>query len=130
MQEQLRQGADFAALAREQSLDRTSAAKGGDMGFWQEEEAQHSGFVAELFRLQVGQVSEPYRNSQGTYHLIEAAEERYVSFASQKKMLRQALEKAAKKRSLGQILSRSENALWFFSRCTGIGRIATAGAIS
>ena len=55
VQEQLQQGADFAILAREQSLDRTSAAKGGDMGFWQEEEAQHSGFVAELFRLQVGQ---------------------------------------------------------------------------
>ena len=97
VQEQLRQGADFAVLAREQSLDRTSAAKGGDMGFWQEEEAQHSGFVAELFRLQVGQVSEPYLNSQGTYHLIRADEEHYVSFASQKKMLRQTLEKQQKK---------------------------------
>ena len=97
VQEQLRQGANFAVLAREQSLDRTSAATGGDMGFWQEEEAQHSGFVAELFRLQVGQVSEPYRNSQGTYHLIRADEERYVSFASQKKMMRQALEKQKKK---------------------------------
>ena len=97
VQEQLRQGADFAVLAREQSLDHTSAAKGGDMGFWQEEEAQHSGFVAELFRLQVGQVSEPYRNPQGTYHLIRANEERYVSFERQKKMLRQALEKQQKK---------------------------------
>jgi parvulin-like peptidyl-prolyl isomerase len=97
VQERLRQGADFAVLAREQSLDRTSAPKGGDMGFWQEEEAQHSGFVAELFRLQVGQVSEPYRNSQGTYHLIKAAEERYVSFERQKKTLRQALEKQQKK---------------------------------
>ena len=97
VQEQLRQGADFAILAREQSLDRTSAVKGGDTGFWQEEEAQHSGFVAELFRLQIGQVSEPYRNLQGTYHLIRADEERYVSFESQKKMLRQALEKQRKK---------------------------------
>ena len=97
IQEQLRQGADFAVLAREQSLDRTSAPKGGDMGFWQEEEAQHSGFVAELFRLPIGQVSEPYRNSQGTYHLIRADAERYVSFASQKKMLRQTLEKQQKK---------------------------------
>ncbi len=97
VQEQLRQGADFAELAHEHSLDRTSAAKGGDMGFWQEEEAQHSGFVAELFRLQVGQVSEPYRNSQGTYHLIRADEEHYVSFDRQKKMLRQALEKQQKK---------------------------------
>jgi len=97
VQEQLRQGADFAVLAREQSLDRTSAAKGGDMGFWQEEEAQHSGFVAELFRLRVGQVSEPYRNSQGTYHLIRADEERYVTFESQKKTLRQTLEKQQKK---------------------------------
>ena len=93
VQEQLRQGADFVVLAREQSLDRTSATKGGDMGFWQEEEAQHSGFVAELFHLQVGQVSEPYRNSQGTYHLIKADEERYVSFERQKKMLRQTLGK-------------------------------------
>ena len=97
VQEQLRQGADFAELARQRSLDRTSAAKDGDMGFWQEEEAQHSGFVAELFRLQVGQVSEPYRNSQGTYHLIRADEERYVSFERQKKMLRQALERQQKK---------------------------------
>ncbi len=97
VQEQLRQGADFTVLAHEQSLDRTSATKGGDMGFWQEEEAQHSGFVAELFRLQVGQVSEPYRNLQGTYHLIRADEERYVNFARQKKMLRQVLEKQQKK---------------------------------
>ena len=100
LQEQLRQGADFAVLARAQSLDRTSAAKSGDMGFWQEEEARHSGFVAELFRLQVGQVSEPYRNSQGTYHLIRADEERYVTFGSQKKTLRQR-RKSRKKKSVG-----------------------------
>ena len=97
VQEQLRQGADFAALAREQSLDRSSAAEGGDMGFWQEEEAQHSGFVAELFRLQVGQVSEPYLNPQGTYHLIRADEERSVGFERQKRTLRQTLEKQQKK---------------------------------
>ena len=97
VQARLRQGADFAALAREQSLDRPSAAKGGDMGFWQEEEAQHSGFVAELFRLQVGQVSEPYLNPQGTYHLIRADEERSVRFERQQKMLRQTLKKQQKK---------------------------------
>ncbi len=97
VQEQLWHGADFAVLARKQSLDRTSATKGGDLGFWQEEEVQHSGFVAELFRLQVGQVSEPYRNSQGTYHLIRADQERYVSFERQKKMLRQVLENQQKK---------------------------------
>ena len=97
VQARLRQGADFAALACEQSLDRPSAAKGGDMGFWQEEEAQHSGFVAELFRLQVGQVSEPYLNPQGTYHLIRADEERSVRFERQQKMLRQTLKKQQKK---------------------------------
>ena len=97
VQEQLWHGADFAVLARKQSLDCTSATKGGDLGFWQEEEVQHSGFVAELFRLQVGQVSEPYRNSQGTYHLIRADQERYVSFERQKKMLRQVLENQQKK---------------------------------
>ena len=113
MQEQLRQGADFAVLAREHSLDRTSAAKGGDTGFWQEEEAQHSGFVAELFRLPIGQVSEPYRNSQGTYHLIRADEERYVSFASQQKMLRQALEKQQKKEHWSNYLANQKTHFGF-----------------
>ena len=129
MQEQLRQGADFAVLAREHSLDRTSAAKGGDTGFWQEEEAQHSGFVAELFRLPIGQVSEPYRNSQGTYHLIRADEERYVSFRESTENAAPSTGKAAEKRALVQLFSQPENAPWFLSRCTDIGRFATAGTI-
>ena len=130
VQEQLRQGANFAVLAREQSLDRTSAATGGDMGFWQEEEAQHSGFVAELFRLQVGQVSEPYRNSQGTYHLIRADEERYVSFASQKKMLRQALEKQKKKDRWSKYLADQKTHFGFSVDAQALGVLLQRGQLA
>ena len=130
MQEQLRQSADFAVLAREQSLDRTSAVKGGDTGFWQEEEARHSGFVAELFRLPIGQVSEPYRNSQGTYHLIRADEERYVSFASQKKMLRQALEKQRKKDRWSKYLADQKTHFGFSVDAQALGVLLQRGQLA
>ncbi len=130
VQEQLRQGADFAALAREQSLDHTSAAKGGDMGFWQEEEAQHSGFVAELFRLQVGQMSEPYRSSQGTYHLIRADEEHYVTFERQKKMLRQALEKQQKKEHWAKYLADQKTHFDFSIDAQVLGALLQRGRLA
>lgn len=130
MQEQLRQGADFATLAREQSRDRTSAAKGGDTGFWQEEEAQHSGFVAELFRLQIGQVSEPYRSPQGTYHLIRADEQRYVSFASQKNTLRQALEKQQKRDRWSQYLADQKTHFGFSIDTQTLGLLLQRGQLA
>lgn len=130
IQEQLRQGADFAMLAREQSLDSASAVQGGDTGFWQEEEAQHSGFVAELFRLPIGQVSEPYRNSQGTYHLIKADEERYVRFASQKKMLRQTLEKQQKKERWAQYLASQKTHFAFSVDAQTLGVLLQRGQLA
>ncbi len=80
MLEQLRNGADFAELARQSSLDSASAAKGGDMGFWQEQDARRSGFVKTLFALDIGEISEPYRDARGGYHLIQATEEQLVGF--------------------------------------------------
>ena len=83
MLEQLRNGANFAELARQSSLDSASAAKGGDMGFWQQQDAQRSGFVRILFALDIGELSEPYQDARGGYHLIQATEEQLVGFERQ-----------------------------------------------
>ena len=96
MLEQLRNGADFAELARQSSLDSASAAKGGDMGFWQEEDAQRSGFVKTLFALDIGELSEPYRDARGGYHLIQATEEQLVGFERQAAGIQRSLERQKK----------------------------------
>lgn len=96
MLEQLRNGADFAALARQSSLDSASAVKGGDMGFWQEQDAQRSGFVETLFALDIGEISEPYRDARGGYHLIQATEEQLVGFERQAAGVQRSLERRKK----------------------------------
>ena len=96
MLEQLRNGADFAELARRTSLDSASAAKGGDMGFWQEQDARRSGFVETLFALDIGEISEPYRDARGGYHLIQATEEQLVGFERQAAGIQRSLERQKK----------------------------------
>ncbi|HID11131.1 MAG TPA: hypothetical protein EYP17_07500, partial [Candidatus Latescibacteria bacterium] len=52
----LKEGADFAQLAKEWSLDRVSAEKGGDLGYWREGEV--IGATAQkVFSMEVGEIS-------------------------------------------------------------------------
>jgi peptidyl-prolyl cis-trans isomerase D len=72
--ERLRQGEDFAALAKELSDDPGSAGQGGDLG-WFERGVMVKEFEDAAFSLPVGQVSEPVRSPFGL-HLIEVTEVR------------------------------------------------------
>jgi len=74
VQGKLQRGGDFAALARQHSMDLDTREKGGDLGFiapGQYEEA----FTKVAFTLQPGQVGGPVKTSQG-YHLIQVLERR------------------------------------------------------
>jgi parvulin-like peptidyl-prolyl isomerase len=77
--DQVRGGADFAALAQQHSLDRVTGETGGDLGYF----AQGSLLVPEVeiaaFSLQPGQVSEvigaPLADGSGmTYYLVQVIE--------------------------------------------------------
>lgn len=77
--DQVRGGADFAALAQQHSLDRVTGEIGGDLGYF----AQGSLLVPEVevaaFSLQPGQVSEvigaPLADGSGmTYYLVQVIE--------------------------------------------------------
>src|SRR5690606_27893985 len=67
--QQIQQGADFAALAREHSADTASAGNGGDLG-WASRDTYVQAFADKLFSMQVGEVSEPVKTEFG-YHIIK-----------------------------------------------------------
>jgi foldase protein PrsA len=67
-------GADFAALAKEKSLDTASVEAGGDLGFFAKGVMEEA-FETAAFALEVGQLSEPVETSNG-FHIIQATEKK------------------------------------------------------
>jgi parvulin-like peptidyl-prolyl isomerase len=90
--DQLKKGADFAALARDKSEDPATAKHGGDLGFflkgWMVPE-----FEKAAFSLGVGELSDIVETQFG-YHVIRVEEKRAAqkpSFEEVKEQLQQAL---------------------------------------
>lgn len=69
LQKQLKDGADFAKLAKENSDDPGSANMGGDLGFFQQGMMVPE-FDKAVFSMNEGEVSEPVKTDFG-YHLIK-----------------------------------------------------------
>ncbi len=70
--EELRQGADFAELARKYSKDEATKENGGDLGWFPKGEWEPA-FDAVAFTLKVGEISDIVRTSMG-YHIIKVEE--------------------------------------------------------
>jgi parvulin-like peptidyl-prolyl isomerase len=71
---QVREGADFAALASELSEDSGSKINGGDLGFFARDQMVKE-FEEAAFSLEPGTVSEPVKSEYG-YHIIRVEEHR------------------------------------------------------
>ena len=69
-------GADFAALAKQYSADPGSANNGGDLG-WLDPGSTVPAFQAEMDKLQVGQISEPFKTQFG-WHIVQVLGRRTV----------------------------------------------------
>ncbi len=67
--EQIRKGADFAKLAKEKSIDKGSAAKGGDIGFFSKGQLVPE-FDRAASNLKEGEVGGPVKTRFG-YHIIK-----------------------------------------------------------
>jgi len=74
LQAQVKQGADFAKLARENSQDPGSGPKGGDLG-WFKRGAMVKEFDEVAFKLKPGEVSDVFKSPFG-YHFLKVFDRR------------------------------------------------------
>lgn len=82
--QQLRNGADFATVARAKSEDSSSNARGGDLGFLSEEQLKQSGLPPELVgrffnSMQAGDITAPERTSNGRFYIFKLTAKRLQS---------------------------------------------------
>ena len=112
--EELRQGADFATLAKEYSKD-PDAKTGGDLGFFRREQVWPA-FADIAFSLQPGQIgSNPIHNEFG-WHIVKVEERRLVAPPSlsdvqgqlRQELLAQAVQEAIDK-ARGRVVIRRYN---------------------
>jgi peptidyl-prolyl cis-trans isomerase D len=78
---QLRGGADFAALARQNSEDPSSAGNGGDMGFVERGQTVEP-FDRAAFSIALNTISDPIRSQEYGYHIIRVRERRPPAYRS------------------------------------------------
>lgn len=92
-------GSDFAEMARKYSDDKTTADKGGNLGWFEVEQLQVREFKEALKGMEVGDVSEPFRTEFG-YHIIKLDDRREGGKLSLKRDWQQIEQMAlARKRS-------------------------------
>jgi peptidyl-prolyl cis-trans isomerase C len=78
LRKKIADGADFAAVAREESDDTGSAANGGDLGFFRRGQMVPT-FETTAFTLKPGEVSDPLKTQFG-FHIIKVEEKEAKSF--------------------------------------------------
>jgi parvulin-like peptidyl-prolyl isomerase len=78
LRKRIQAGEDFAQLARQESDDTGSAAKGGDLGFFHHGQMVPS-FEQAAFALQPGEIGEPVKSPFG-YHVIKVEAKESKSF--------------------------------------------------
>ncbi|HYO78481.1 MAG TPA: SurA N-terminal domain-containing protein, partial [Thermoanaerobaculia bacterium] len=76
--QQLRGGADFAAIARANSEDPSSSANGGDMG-WVDQGQTVAPFEQAIFSIPLNTISDPIRSQEFGYHIVRVTERREPS---------------------------------------------------
>ncbi len=72
--EKLKKGANFDALAKEQSTDKASAVSGGDLGFFTKEKMVPA-FADAAFKLKKDELSAPVKSGFG-WHIIKLTDKR------------------------------------------------------
>ena len=69
----LRNGEDFAVLATQYSLDKSSSDDGGDLGWFAQEELIEPELAQMAFQLKIGQIAGPIKTSVG-YDILQTLE--------------------------------------------------------
>ena len=106
LRDQLKGGADFAALARKESQDASSAAQGGDLGYLAKGEMD-SAFEKSAFALKPGQISDVVSTPYG-FHIIKVTDSRaagYTPLAEVQERIRAVLEKLERQKRQADLVA-------------------------
>lgn len=87
IKQQLDDGADFAELAEEHSMDEASAINGGDIGYFTLEDNLVEEFKEAAYNLELNEISEPVKSEFG-YHIITVTD--IPTFEDKKESVRKA----------------------------------------
>lgn len=91
IEKELKNGTDFAELARKQSTDKVSAAEGGDLGYLSgRSQEMDTTFLAAALKLKKGEMSEPVKTVFG-YHIIKVTDIKETPLSDVKDQIKQAL---------------------------------------
>jgi parvulin-like peptidyl-prolyl isomerase len=101
----IRAGADFAAVAKSESDDSGSGAKGGELGLFGHGQMVPS-FEEAAFRLKTGELSEPVKTSFG-YHLIQVEEKQSKSFDDAKAELEPKVRPELAKKQVDDLVNKA-----------------------
>lgn len=102
---QVKEGADFATLAKENSADTVSAVRGGDIGPFGRGQMVPS-FEEAAFALKVGEISDLVETQFG-YHIIKVAEHHdpnTIPFATAKDRLMESLKRQKMQEAFGDYI--------------------------
>jgi len=92
IQERLKNGEDFAEIAKKESIDTASGEKGGDIGYFSKGQMVPE-FESAAIRLKSGEISEPVKTRFG-YHIIKVTDKKVgqaIEFEKVKETLAQRL---------------------------------------
>jgi parvulin-like peptidyl-prolyl isomerase len=101
IRKQLLAGADFATLAKAESDDAGSGAKGGDLGKFKKGQMV-AAFDQAAFSLPVGEISEPVKSQFG-YHIIKITARNAKSFEDAKPQIEKDLKPKLTKEAIDQV---------------------------
>lgn len=104
----LEDGKDFAKLAKATSMDKGSAARGGDLGYFPRDKMVKP-FAEVAFNLEPGSVSKPVKSDFG-WHVIKVEGRRPVSVKSFEEMqeaLKSQLRKKGTEHHVNQLISKA-----------------------
>ncbi|MCG6552637.1 MAG: peptidylprolyl isomerase [Candidatus Magnetominusculus sp. LBB02] len=104
--EKIKKGEAFASVAKAVSIDKMTAEKGGDLGYFSKGQMEPS-FDEAVFKLKKGEVSPPVKTTFG-YHIIQVTDVKpptKVDFDSAKDMIKQLLTEQKKNKAFDDYYS-------------------------
>ncbi len=90
IEKELKNGADFAEMAKKQSTDKVSGAEGGDLGYISGSDEMDSTFLAAALKLKKDEVSEPIKTKFG-YHIIKVTDRKETPLSKVKNQIKETL---------------------------------------